>query len=71
LDWIWQTELDWSWNPSYGHSHCTFAWHVQKFKFLAKMKTTSTGKLLDSLPLNDAVAELWFGKFNLAECRDL
>jgi hypothetical protein len=30
-------------------------WHVQKFQFLAKVKETSTGKLLDSLPGNDAV----------------
>jgi hypothetical protein len=31
------------------------------YQFFAKMKTTSTGKLLDSLPRNDAVAEtdLW------------
>jgi hypothetical protein len=46
-------------------------WHVQKFQFLAKMKATSTGKLLDSLPRNDAVAELCSGKFNVASCRDL
>jgi hypothetical protein len=46
-------------------------WHVQKFQFLAKMKATSTGKLLDSLPRNGAVAELCcFGKFNVAYCRD-
>jgi hypothetical protein len=33
-------------------------WHVQKFQFLAKVKATSTGKLLDSLPRNNAVVEL-------------
>jgi hypothetical protein len=39
--------------------------------FLDKVKATSTGKLLDSLPRNDAVAELCSGKFNVAYCRDL
>jgi hypothetical protein len=33
-------------------------WHLQKFQFLAKVEAISTGKLLDSLPRNDAVAEL-------------
>jgi hypothetical protein len=32
----------------------------------AKVKGTSTGKLLDSLPRNDAVAGLCYGKFNVA-----
>jgi hypothetical protein len=32
--------------------------HIKQFQFLAKVKATSTGKLLDSLPWNDAVAEL-------------
>jgi hypothetical protein len=45
-------------------------WHVQKFQFLAKVKATSTGKLLDSLPRNDAVVELCSGQFNVAYCRD-
>jgi hypothetical protein len=31
-------------------------WHVQKFQFLAEVKATSTGKLLDSLPRSGAVA---------------
>jgi hypothetical protein len=31
-------------------------WHVQKFQFLAKVKTTSTGKLHDSLPRNSVMA---------------
>jgi hypothetical protein len=33
-------------------------WDVQKVQFLAKVEATSTGKLLDSLPRNDAVDEL-------------
>jgi hypothetical protein len=39
-------------------------------QFLAIVKATSTGKLLDSLPRNDAVAELCSGKFNVAYCCD-
>jgi hypothetical protein len=38
-------------------------WYVQK--------ATCTGKLLDSLSRNDAVAELCSGKFSVAFCRDL
>jgi hypothetical protein len=45
-------------------------WYVQKFQFLAKVETTSTGELLDSLLRNDAMAELCSGKFNVAYCRD-
>jgi hypothetical protein len=45
-------------------------WYVQKFQFLAKVKATSTGKLIDSLPRADAVAELCSGKFNVGYCRD-
>jgi hypothetical protein len=45
-------------------------WHVQKFQFLAKVKATSTGKLLDSLPRNNAVVELCCGEFNVAYCFD-
>jgi hypothetical protein len=44
---------------------------VQMFQFLAKVEATSTGKLLDSLPSNDAVVELCSGEFNVANCRDL
>jgi hypothetical protein len=44
--------------------------HVQKFQFLAKVKATSTGKLLDSLPRNDGVVELCSGEFNVAYCFD-
>jgi hypothetical protein len=44
-------------------------WHVQKFQFLAKLKATSTGKLLDGLPRN-AVVELCSGEFNVAYCCD-
>jgi hypothetical protein len=36
-------------------------WYVQQFQFLAKVKATSTGKQLDRLPMNDAVAELCSG----------
>jgi hypothetical protein len=39
-------------------------------QFLAIVKVTSTGKLLNSLPRNDAVAELSSGKFNVAYCCD-
>jgi hypothetical protein len=46
-------------------------WYVQNFQFLAKVNATSTGKQLDSLSRNDAVAELCSGKFNMANCRDL
>jgi hypothetical protein len=35
-------------------------------QFLPKVKASSTGKLLDSLPRNDAVAELCSGKFKVA-----
>jgi hypothetical protein len=38
------------------------------YQFLVKDKATSTGKLLDSLPKNDAVAELCSGLFNVAYC---
>jgi hypothetical protein len=33
-------------------------WHVKKFEFLAKVRATSTDKLLDSLPRKDVVADL-------------
>jgi hypothetical protein len=39
-------------------------------QFLAKLKATSTGKLLDSLPRNIAVAILCFGTFNVTYCHD-
>jgi hypothetical protein len=42
----------------------------RSYQFLAKVEATSTGKLLDSLPWNDVVAELCSGKFNVAYCRD-
>jgi hypothetical protein len=45
-------------------------WFVQKFQFLAKLKANCTCKLLDSLPRNDALAELCSGKFNVAYCCD-
>jgi hypothetical protein len=35
-------------------------------QFLEKVKATSTGKLLDSLPRKYVVAEMCSGKFNLA-----
>jgi hypothetical protein len=38
---------------------------LQKFQFFAKVKTTSTGNLLDSLPRIEAMAELCSGKFNV------
>jgi hypothetical protein len=39
--------------------------YVQKFQFLAKVRTTSAGQLLDSLSRNDSVAELCSSKFNM------
>jgi hypothetical protein len=42
----------------------------RRYQFLAKMKATSTGKLLDILPRNDAVVDLCSGTFNLAYWRD-
>jgi hypothetical protein len=45
-------------------------WHVQKFQFLVKLNATSTGKLLDSLPRNNAVVSLSSGEFNVAFCHD-
>jgi hypothetical protein len=45
-------------------------------QFLAKVKATSTCKLVDSLtrndslPRNDAVAELYSGEFIVANCPD-
>jgi hypothetical protein len=52
----------------------TFGFIDQKmllgYQFFAKVKATSTGKLLDSLPRKDAVAELCYVKFNVAYCRD-
>jgi hypothetical protein len=42
----------------------------RSYQFLAKVKATSTGKLLDSLPRNDSQAELYSCKFNvvLVDC---
>jgi hypothetical protein len=42
----------------------------RSYQFLAKVKVTSTGKLLDSLPKNDVVAELCSCLFIVANCRD-
>jgi hypothetical protein len=42
--------------------------HVQKLSGPAKVKATSTGKLHNSLPRNDAVAELCCAKFNVINC---
>jgi hypothetical protein len=37
-------------------------WHVQKkLQFLSEVKATSTGKLRENLPRNDAVVELCSG----------
>jgi hypothetical protein len=46
-------------------------WHVQKFQFLVKVNATSTGKMPDSLPRNDAVVDLSSSEFNVACCHDL
>jgi hypothetical protein len=40
------------------------------YQFLAKMKATSTGKLLDSLPRNNAATELCSGKSSVVYCHD-
>jgi hypothetical protein len=42
-------------------------WHFTK---VIKVKATSAGKLLDSLPGNSAMEELCSGKFNVAYCCD-
>jgi hypothetical protein len=42
----------------------------RSYQFLAKRKAASTGKQFDSLPWNDAVAELCSGKFTVAYCQD-
>jgi hypothetical protein len=44
--------------------------HKKLKKFFAKVKATSTGKLLDSLTRNDAMTELSSGKYNVAYCLD-
>jgi hypothetical protein len=46
-------------------------WYVHKFQFLAKVKVTNTGKLLDSLLRKDVVVELCSGEFNVANFLDL
>jgi hypothetical protein len=45
-------------------------WYVQKLQFLAKLKATGTGKLPDSLPMNDTVVKLTSSKFIAINCRD-
>jgi hypothetical protein len=42
----------------------------RSYQFLVKVMATSTGKLLDSLYMNDAVAEQCSGKFNVANRRN-
>jgi hypothetical protein len=42
----------------------------RSYQFPAKVKATSTGKLFDSLPRKNAVAELCSGKFNVAYYHD-
>jgi hypothetical protein len=37
-------------------------WHYRSYQFLAEVNATSTGKLLDNLPRNDAVVELYSDK---------
>jgi hypothetical protein len=39
-------------------------------KFLAKVKATSTGKQLETLPRNDIETKLCSGQFNMAFCQD-
>jgi hypothetical protein len=41
----------------------------RNYQVLAKVKKTSTGKLLDSLPRNNVVAELCFGKLSVTYYR--
>jgi hypothetical protein len=45
--------------------------YVHEFQFLAKVKATSTGKLLDSLHRTDAMVIPFSGKLNVAFYRDL
>jgi hypothetical protein len=51
--------------------HCISALACTEVSFLAKVKATRTVKHLDSLPKNNAVAELCSGKFNVAYFHDL
>jgi hypothetical protein len=39
-------------------------------QFLVKMKATYSGKMLDSQPRNETMAELCSGEFNVAYCCD-
>jgi hypothetical protein len=43
----------------------------KRYQFLAKGKATTRGKVPDSLPRNNAVAELCFGKFIIVNRCDL
>jgi hypothetical protein len=44
--------------------------HEQKFQLLSKVEATSTGKLFDSLPRNNVVAEQRSDIFYVAYCCD-
>jgi hypothetical protein len=49
---------DWSWNPFYGHAHCTIALACTEV-ISSLWKWRRTGKLLDSLPRHNGMAELF------------
>jgi hypothetical protein len=51
------------------HTIC-LPWQVQKQSVPCESESCNTSKLLDSLPRNDAVAELCSCEFRLAYCRD-
>jgi hypothetical protein len=42
----------------------------RSYQFIAKVKVTSTGKLLDSLPRNNVFDKLCSGEFKMAYCHD-
>jgi hypothetical protein len=42
----------------------------RQYQFLATVKATSTGVLLNRLPRNDAMADMCSGNFNVAYCCD-
>jgi hypothetical protein len=54
----------------HGLLHVPLLWHVKKLSVLCESEGISAGKKLDSLPRNDAMAELWQSEFKVAYCRD-
>jgi hypothetical protein len=63
----WVTKVPFSDGTGHFKFDLYLLWHVLK-SFLAEATATSTGKLLDIQPRNNAVAKLCSGKFNVAHC---